>query len=161
MWSLCSLCVSAGQLLWVGMSAHTQSGGATWVTKTVTTQEDVPAPWRVAQMWMEVHLSTGRTGAVPGWIWAGSGAVWCAGHFSWLGFPVSECPLQLNPVAPQAMWVRKQIFSWKEMANQHIGICVTVNVAWDSNLGVIRCPSLSQWPADLEPQGFKDKSSAS
>lgn len=59
MWSLCSLCLSAGQLLRVGMSAHPQPGGATWVTETCHCPKGMfPRRGGRHRTWMEAYIST-------------------------------------------------------------------------------------------------------
>lgn len=136
-----------GQLLWVGMSAHTQTGGAPWVTETCHRSKRMS----LLRGGMEAHVSTGKEQSWPrldlGWP---RSSLVCR-EFLLTGL---SC-FWMSPSAKSShlprLWLRKQVFSWKEMGNQHSGICETVNVAWDSKLRAIRCPSLSQCPADLEP----------
>lgn len=40
-----------------------------------------------------------------------------------------NAPFGSNLVIPQPVWLRKQVFSWKETINQHNDICVSMNVA--------------------------------
>lgn len=81
------------------------------------------------RLWMEAHVSTRKEQSCSrmdlGWL---RSSLVCRA-FLLTVLSVFECPLQLNPDTPQAVWLRKQVFSRQEMVTQHRGICVTVNVA--------------------------------